>query len=576
MNPFSRRQKLLPPHNRRCATTLPVLLKAASPLASGSIDCCRGVSLVTAKIRFAVRHSELESMEPGIISMGKSFHLQYLRRETRKVSVREGGEEPDRCRIRTLGWENLSLEVLSAIGKCLKSRIEICKFRSVSEISKGYRFCTCSGSTNEHKVVLCSSSAPTSPNSEEYTALVLYSGGFLVALSIRNKILDEVREIVRESEGSWCKDVICFKESFYAVGGGGKLSAIDRMSLKLTDIVADLICEDFCALQLVESCQGLLLVVKNKSRVYKLNDIQHKWEAVKTLGDEIMFMDADLCFLVSTQDIFKSKGDFVVFSSVFFFRSAEYIKMTENHWVYIFCLDHGGKKDSQLKSSKLSYQSIARMLWPPPTWFYAWDSKEDVEVQPYVSIQHSSHRAKEASISFEVSEAWEQAVVVSPLNPCNRAVGSISVQQPVVISSLNPSEPAMGDAVMLKISEDSVAQPREKAATMVKFQGVDIRPDLLPILQKVWEKYEDVEGSRLQSCDIKAAALESLAKMIQLEAIMSELIKAKARVEEMKLEFFGHISEVEQGLDEDMKLVSDSMPISGPIDPEECLGEGLC
>ncbi|XP_021733492.1 uncharacterized protein LOC110700284 isoform X1 [Chenopodium quinoa] len=71
-----------------------------------------------------------------------------------------------------------------------------------------------------------------------------------------------------------------------------------------------------------------------------------------------------------------------------------------------------------------------------------------------------------------------------------------------------------GDAVMLKISEDSVAQPGEKAATMVKFQGVDIRPDLLPILQKVWEKYEDVEGSRLQSCDIKAAALESLAKMI--------------------------------------------------------------
>lgn len=161
----------------------------------------------------------------------------------------------------------------------------------------------------------------------------------------------------------------------------------------------------------------------------------------------------------------------------------------------------------------------------------------------------------------------------------------------------------------------------------MSFTGIGIQSDFLPVLEKIWVKYGDViEGSAIRSCDTKATALESLAKMVlilqansgktltedkvhylsstlsdlqlmhlkvdwlvpfvekalalhksmQLEAVLAEIDKATVVARDMERKFLEKIAEVKEGLKRDRKIVSDCLPLFGPTDRDQCLGEGLC
>ncbi|XP_056684528.1 uncharacterized protein [Spinacia oleracea] len=156
-----------------------------------------------------------------------------------------------------------------------------------------------------------------------------------------------------------------------------------------------------------------------------------------------------------------------------------------------------------------------------------------------------------------------------------------------------------------------------------KFQGVDVSSLLIPVLQKVWDKHGNImQGHVVNSDSLLTWALESLAKIIvilqrgsgmslndsqakylystlldlrplrfkldwlvpfvekalalhknkeKLEAIIElEATKSKLVVEMREVK--ERLCEVEERLDEQRKLVPESLLVSAPLDVKDLLG----
>ncbi|XP_074285271.1 uncharacterized protein LOC141610878 isoform X1 [Silene latifolia] len=68
-----------------------------------------------------------------------------------------------------------------------------------------------------------------------------------------------------------------------------------------------------------------------------------------------------------------------------------------------------------------------------------------------------------------------------------------------------------------KASTSSTTEIHKIESTTTKFEGFDIRSDLIPTLQKIWRKHENIiKDSIVRSGDIVARALESLAIMVRI------------------------------------------------------------
>ncbi|XP_056684345.1 F-box protein SKIP23-like [Spinacia oleracea] len=253
----------------------------------------------------------------------------------------------------------ISRDPISILQKSIPKTLNLSNFR-VSEIGKGYCFRSFSGSISDCKVVYSNSANQFSHIAYDFTATVLYSLGNLFGL----KSHEGKWEFERINSFLWFKDIICYKGTIYAVAGGGNLYVIDHLTFKVTDTVVDcFVCAPDNAIQLVESCQELLLVVKDVIKVYRLNEVQKKWEAVQTLGDRIMFLSIDCCFFLSTENLLWDKGNFIVTSSCMNPLRSKCIEVAENFGIYISCLE-----DVVKKIHKSNFEAISCMLWPPSTW----------------------------------------------------------------------------------------------------------------------------------------------------------------------------------------------------------------
>ncbi|XP_057998210.1 F-box protein SKIP23 [Hevea brasiliensis] len=139
---------------------------------------------------------------------------------------------------------------------------------------------------------------------------------------------DENWTIVNGGFCYYC-DIIVYKGQFYVVDKWGMLSVIDFSSSRAKKIAAPLYREGIEKF-LVESCGDLYLVdgfVKGECdrqsnaetqcmvvdfRVYKLNEEEHDWDPVKSIGDRIFFVGHS-SFSTSAQDFSELEGNCIIF-----------------------------------------------------------------------------------------------------------------------------------------------------------------------------------------------------------------------------------------------------------------------
>ncbi|KAL2935715.1 Ribosomal RNA large subunit methyltransferase K/L [Bienertia sinuspersici] len=261
-------------------------------------------------------------------------------------------------------------------------------------------------------------------------------------------------------------------------------------------------------------------------------------------------------------------------------------------------------------------------------------SIEPVEDEMVHSDSESVSEEDEMRPSSFNSEPEEDEMAQSESDSKDGAQADATRSFPVISDTKHVTEQALEtekleDAVVQADSVVHLLQPSHPSVKEVvtsKFQAIDVQSDHLPILEKVWTKHGDVlEGSAIHSCDTKTMALASLAKIIiilqtnngntlsddqvqylcstfsdlqymrlkvdwlapcvenalaihksnQLQASLLELEKAKARAEEMEQKFLSEMAEMKRGLDNDIRLLTKKMPVSGQIDQKKCLGEGL-
>ncbi|XP_074285265.1 uncharacterized protein LOC141610874 [Silene latifolia] len=180
-----------------------------------------------------------------------------------------------------------------------------------------------------------------------------------------------------------------------------------------------------------------------------------------------------------------------------------------------------------------------------------------------------------------------------------------------------------------KASVSSTTESHKSDTATIKFEGLDIRSDFVPSLQKIWRKHGNIiKDSILRSGDIVARALESLATMVQIlennpvlslsdsqadyisstlsdlknirfnvnwlvsfveKAIkvhnnkssveaLNNLSQLSSKVKERRailLEELAKFNEQENKLKEEIGKVSKMLPFSGPVKFDEPIGAGL-
>ncbi|KAH9615453.1 hypothetical protein KSS87_021368 [Heliosperma pusillum] len=183
--------------------------------------------------------------------------------------------------------------------------------------------------------------------------------------------------------------------------------------------------------------------------------------------------------------------------------------------------------------------------------------------------------------------------------------------------------------LVLRACTSSTTKSQTSDNATAKFEGFDIRSDLVPTLQKIWQKHGNiVENSIMRNRDINARALESLATMVRLledntahslsdsqadylASTLSDLrciclkvywlvpyvqkaikvYKSKSSVESLNnlsqlssqvkkrkaivLDELAQLGTEENKLKEEMEKVSQLIPFCGQIKLEEPLGAGL-
>ncbi|KAH0711774.1 hypothetical protein KY289_007733 [Solanum tuberosum] len=211
-------------------------------------------------------------------------------------------------------------------------------------------------------------------------------------------------------------DISVYKGNFYAVDTYGETIMYDPLfNQTIVSSTVNIFNEWGSKKRLVESGGELFLVdmfldtdVKTELhgsqpswkcpkeiKVYRLDEEQHEWIAVHTLGDQIFFAGDDCCFSVSSSDfgdqcrgncIYYVNGGIIVnmsrrppkyydydFEDYLVRGLSEEVKLRykglHRHHTGIFSL-----QDGKL-GSLLSFLEYADIFWPPPSWLFTDDDE---------------------------------------------------------------------------------------------------------------------------------------------------------------------------------------------------------
>ncbi|KAK9284135.1 hypothetical protein L1049_023302 [Liquidambar formosana] len=208
----------------------------------------------------------------------------------------------------------------------------------VSEIGKIYRtpsYSLHNGSSIRwfHCINKVAVSSSNFVRTGSYAVMAIYNHGRLCFL----KSGDEEWTAIDEQNSGY-REVISHKGKFYAVTHTGRAIVVDSFSE-----VSEIACSIFGGgggrqMHLVESLDDLLLVDRCpyfgpalvKFRVHKLDEEEHKWVEMTSLGERVLFVDQDGSFSVSSRDLTGCEGNCIY-----------YVDRYLNKYTSVFSLEDG-------------------------------------------------------------------------------------------------------------------------------------------------------------------------------------------------------------------------------------------
>ncbi|KAH0711775.1 hypothetical protein KY289_007734 [Solanum tuberosum] len=191
-------------------------------------------------------------------------------------------------------------------------------------------------------------------------------------------------------------DISVYKGNFYAVDTYGETIMYDPLfNQTIVSSTVNIFNEWGSKKRLVESGGELFLVdmfldtdVKTELhgsqpswkcpkeiKVYRLDEEQHEWIAVHTLGDQIFFAGDDCCFSVSSSDF----GDQCRGNCIYYVNGGIIVNMSRRppkYYDYDFedYLVRGLSEEVKLRYKGL-HRHHTDIFWPPPSWLFTDDDE---------------------------------------------------------------------------------------------------------------------------------------------------------------------------------------------------------
>ncbi|XP_074316221.1 uncharacterized protein LOC141652585 isoform X2 [Silene latifolia] len=456
------------------------------------------------------------------------------------------------------------------------------------------------------RVILCSKS----------NVMVLYGGGTLIRLSLKKGHW----RFVWYSINSPFSDVISYgRNNVRAIDRIGNVHVIDHKAARVVKTISPKsLLYKAGPIMLLRSNEDLYVaacVSRNHSPsgydliIYRLDEV--KLELIDVSYDSyyrrVLFVSCDWRFFLyeynldlrhylpkpkkqQKEEREKVKGDYVIYAEKSFQSLSWYTKVhlygtTLGIGVFFFDKDD---EEYWVKEPRCSSTTVV-VLWPPPAWFwpdtYSSSSDDDEELD----IQNHT--------------------------PCNR-------------KHFVPPNKQVSEAKFTAVGSSNTLtiQDLNQNSSTVVFEGINVKSNLIPTLQKIWGKYGNIiEGSIIRNANIIASALESLATTViilqsnsghtlskdQADYMSSALCdlqqmkfnvnwlvpfvekaiavhksrplinalkdfdKAKAQAEEMKMKVLDELAKLDE-VEEDIVFVSERLSGLKSMDFDLILGDGLC
>ncbi|XP_056686227.1 uncharacterized protein [Spinacia oleracea] len=288
------------------------------------------------------------------------------------------------------------------------------------------------------------------------------------------------------------------------------------------------------------SCKNLYLVVRKKEmfKVYELSVecwSSQSWNCVEvqSFGDEdgglVLFVTREYIFFASAKEFLGCQlRNCIVFTyDSFPPYSGVDLEIQDKGMIYIYQL--GGSSHVFMPIS--SYPGFPLHLCSPPSWVFQAPHSKSLRVadkgkkekkQPFQSCQDGVSLLDRAQHEFappvepepepEAQTSDIPSVFVDENNttgtPTVNALNHLADEGPVILRE---------DIIhsVSRASITSVNQSNRSDSSTIKFEGLDIKPSLVPTLQKIWSKHGNIiENSLMSNGDMKARALESLATVV--------------------------------------------------------------
>ncbi|XP_021734112.1 F-box protein SKIP23-like [Chenopodium quinoa] len=389
-----------------------------------------------------------------------------------------------------------------------------------------------------NKVVLIENPSEIKPAIDDCIAVVLYCNGNLARIRVK----DENEKHLSYSHVLKFDDIVEFKGMVYVIDRKGRVYCMSFRYMGLSNVVSKPVGDGYAndrRKRLVESCGELYLIYRSHEcyadvafKVYKLNEKQGKWDEIQGIGDDrILFVTLDGCFFVPAKDLPGWRANCIVFYRNSFPTYNETLRVDRD----IFKTEKKTKLDVAVFhfvggdcGPVASFPGYSDMFWPSHEWLSSdtnWGFPEYKVTQNDSFSYRSRVRTSCSNLSHDSSES-------SGIEETSCQLGFwAKTQDKDYYSSTGIQEiPSIEDAGTLDIAtkmhpdtaivtdfSPTTTEYLGSGSSKTRFQGVDVRADLLPILNKVWAKYGNIlVGQLFRSNDLVASALESMAKMVIL------------------------------------------------------------
>ncbi|XP_056684587.1 uncharacterized protein [Spinacia oleracea] len=288
------------------------------------------------------------------------------------------------------------------------------------------------------------------------------------------------------------------------------------------------------------SCfKNLYLVARKKEtfKVYQLSMqcwLSKSWNCVEVQsfgnkdGGLVLFVTRDYIFFASAEEFPGCQlRNCIVFTHDAFpsYSGVDFEIPKDKGGIYLYQL--GGNSHAFMPIS--SYPGFPLHLCSPPSWVFqvppsqshrVADKEKNEEKQPVQSCEDGASLQErtqhECAPPFEPEPETQISEISAVSADEKNTTGSPTMN---AINHLADEDPEISrEDILHSVSRayiTSANQSNRSDSSTIKFEGLDIKPSLVPTLQKIWSKHGNIiEDSVMCNGDMIARALESLATMV--------------------------------------------------------------